>query len=126
MKKSSSALALGFLLLLPSLSCAWSGKVVGVIDGDSITVLHDGRREEIRLWGIYCPEKRQAFGTKAKQATSRLVFGKMAEVNPVDVDRYGRTVAIVTVGTTLVNRELIRQGLAWVYPRYCKRQVCEE
>ncbi len=42
------------------------------------------------------------------------------------VDRYGRTVALVTVETTLVNQELVRQGLAWVYARYCKRPVCRE
>jgi micrococcal nuclease len=72
------------------------------------------------------PERRQAFGSKAKQATSRLTFRKIAEVEPVDQDRYGRTVALVTVGTTLVNEELIRQGLAWVYEEYCDRPVCEK
>ena len=51
-------------------------KVVGVTDGDSITVLHDGRQEQIRLWGIDCPEKRRDFRTKAKQLTSTLVFSR--------------------------------------------------
>ena len=114
------------LLLSPSIASAWSGKVVGVIDGDSITVLHDGRQEQIRLWGIDCPEKGQDFGSKAKHATSILVFGKMVDVDPVTTDRYGRTVALVRVGHTLVNEELIRQGLAWVYTRYCDRLVCEK
>jgi micrococcal nuclease len=54
----------------PGFAWAWSGKVIGVIDGDSITMLHDGRQEQIRLWGIDCPEKRQDFGSKAKQAAS--------------------------------------------------------
>jgi endonuclease YncB( thermonuclease family) len=125
-KKSFSTLALIFLLSLPSLSGAWSGKVVGVTDGDTITALHEGRGERIRLYGIDCPEKRQAFGSKAKQATSLLTFRKVAKVEAVDRDRYGRTVALVTVGTTLVNQELIRQGLAWVYTRYCTRPVCRE
>jgi micrococcal nuclease len=111
---------------LPATAAAWSGKVVGVKDGDSVTVLHDGRGEEIRLWGIDCPEKRQAYGTRAKQATSALAFGKVARVVPVDVDRYGRPVAFVWVGDILVNERLIRQGLAWVYTRYCKRSVCGE
>jgi endonuclease YncB( thermonuclease family) len=87
---------------------------------------NEGRGEKIRVYGIDCPEKRQAFGSKAKQATSTLVFGKVVEVEPVNVDRYGRTVALVTVGTTLVNEELIRQGLAWVYVQYCERPVCEK
>jgi micrococcal nuclease len=125
-KKSSLALALILLLSLPSLSWAWSGKVVGVTDGDTITVLHAGRGEKIRLWGIDCPEKRQAFGSKAKHATSALAFGKVAEVEPVDVDRHGRNVAIVTVGRTVVNEELVRQGLAWVDVQYCKRPVCRD
>lgn len=103
------------LFLLPATSAAWSGEVVGVTDGDSITVLHDGRGEQIRMWGIDCPEKNQDFGTKAKHATSILVFAKMVEVEPVTTDRYGRTVAFVRVGDTLVNEELIRQGLAWVF-----------
>jgi len=44
----------------------WMGKVVGVSDGDTITVTHDGKGEKIRLYGIDCPEKRQAFGKRAK------------------------------------------------------------
>jgi micrococcal nuclease len=114
------------LLLAPATAAAWSGKVVGVIDGDSIRVLHEGRQEQISLWGIDCPEKKQDFGTKAKQATSTLVFGKFVEVEPATTDRYGRTVAFVRVGDTLVNEELIRQGLAWVYTRYCDRPICQE
>jgi micrococcal nuclease len=125
-KTSSLAPALTLLLLLPSLCWAWSGKVVGVTDGDTITVLHAGREEQISLYGIDCPEKRQAFGSKAKRATSALTLGKVAKVEPVDVDRYGRTAALVRVGDTLVNEELIRQGLAWVYNRYCDRPVCGE
>ena len=114
------------LFLFPATAAAWSGKVVGVIDGDSITVLHDGRQEQIRLWGIDCPEKHQDFGSKAKHATSILVFAKVVEVEPVTTDRYGRTVAFVRVGDTLVNEEMIRQGLAWVYTRYCDRPICQE
>ncbi len=48
------------------------------------------------------------------------------EVEPVTTDRYGRTVAFVRVGDTLVNEELIRQGLAWMFTRYCDRPICEE
>ena len=66
------------LLLLPSLGIAqdFKGKVVGVIDGDSIRVMHEGKAEQIRLSGIDCPEDGQAFGQRAKQATSSLSFGK--------------------------------------------------
>ena len=54
--------------------------MVGISDGDTITVLHNGKGERIRLHGIDCPEKRQAFGNRAKQFTSTLVFGKAVTV----------------------------------------------
>jgi micrococcal nuclease len=119
-------LAVLCLFLHPATVAAWSGKVVGVIDGDSIKVLHEGRQEQIRLCGIDCPEKHQDLGTKAKQATSALVFNKTVDVDPVTKDRYGWTVAFVEVGDTLVNEELARQGLAWVFMRYCDRPMCQK
>jgi endonuclease YncB( thermonuclease family) len=89
-------------------------------------ILHNGRGEQIRLWGIDCPERGQDFGTRAKQFTSNLVFSRVVDVSPVTTDRYGRTVALVRVKDTLVNEELIRAGLAWVYTRYCDRPICDE
>lgn len=70
MKRNALSLVrVGSLLVLAAVEWAWPGKVVGVIDADSITILHDGRQEQIRLWGIDRPEKQQDFGTKAKQMT---------------------------------------------------------
>jgi len=86
-----------------NLSSPWSEA------GDSIAVLRDVRGEQIHLWGIDCPDKNQDFGTKAKHATSILVLAKVMEVESVTTDRYGRTVAPVRVGDTLVKEELIRQ-----------------
>jgi endonuclease YncB( thermonuclease family) len=127
MRRNALTLVLvAYLLGLPCLGWAWSGKVVRVIDGDSITVLHDERGEQIRLYGIDCPEKGQDFGNRAKQFTSNLVFSKVVDVSPVTTDRYGRTVAFVRVRDTLVNEELIRAGLAWVYTKYCDRAICNE
>ena len=60
------------VLILPSVSFAWQGKVVGISDGDTITVLHNNRGEKVRLYGIDTPEKRQDFGNKAKRAYSDL------------------------------------------------------
>ena len=65
MNRNALALVLvGCLLVLSALGWAWSGKVVGVIDGDSITVLHDGRREQISLWGIDCPRNIRTLGRR--------------------------------------------------------------
>ncbi len=111
-------LLLSLLLILlttfPCLAWAWSGMVVGVTDGDTIKVMGSHNKQvKIHLYGIDCPEKSQAFGKKAKQFTSGMVFGKIVEVDPVTVDRYGRTIALVydTDGKSL-NEELIRAGLA--------------
>jgi len=116
-------------LLSPLTAQAWEGKVVGVTDGDTITVLQDKTPVKVRLYGIDCPEKRQAFGTRAKQFTSDLVFGKVVDVwsYPGYVDRYGRTVGIVRLADeTVVNQEIVRVGFGWVYPAYCKKPVCLE
>ena len=59
-----------WLIVQPGLAAAFTGQVVGVIDGDTIDVLHNGQAERIRLNGIDCPEKKQAYGKKAKQFTS--------------------------------------------------------
>jgi endonuclease YncB( thermonuclease family) len=72
-----------------------------------------------------CPEKSQDSGTKAKHITSILVFAKVVEVEPLTVDRYGQTVAFVRVCDTVVNEELMRQGLAWVFIRYSARPICQ-
>jgi endonuclease YncB( thermonuclease family) len=121
----SLTLLLIFLSAFPYLAWAWSGKVISIADGDTITVLRDKEQVRIRLYGIDCPEGGQAFGKKAKQFTSSMVFGKVVEVESVDIDRYGRTVALVTVFQRLVNEELVNAGFAWIYTRYCDRPICE-
>ena len=101
-----------------------TAKVVGVADGDSITVLAPGNQQvKIRLHGIDCPESGQAFGKRAKQFTSNQCFGKTITYRKVDIDRYGRTVATVYLddGREL-NLEIIRAGYAWHYRRYSDRQ----
>ncbi len=111
------------LLTSQTLAADFSGRVVGVSDGDTITVMHNGKGERIRLHGIDCPEKRQAFGKRAKQFTSNLVFAKTVTVQALDLDRYGRTVGVVLLpdGRSL-NHELVRAGLAWMYRRYTNDQ----
>ncbi|MFZ0257849.1 MAG: thermonuclease family protein [Gammaproteobacteria bacterium] len=77
---------------------------------------------KIRLAEIDAAERRQPYGTKAKQALSDLTFGKSARVVEVDRDRYGRIVGQVYVGNLDVNAELVRQDYAWVYRKYAKRE----
>ncbi len=112
------------LIVLPGSSWAWEGKVVGVTDGDTISVMHDGKAEKIRIYGVDCPESHQDFGQKAKQFTSDMVFNKVVEVKSTDTDRYGRTVGLVSVDGRSLNEELVKAGMAWVYTQYCKESFC--
>jgi micrococcal nuclease len=115
-------LTCSILFLLPYAAFAdFSGAIVSVLDGDTIDVFHNGHPERIRLNGIDCPEKGQAFGQKAKQFTSTLVHGKEVTIRVLRKDRHGRTVAEVLLPDgTNVSRELLRAGLAWWYRQYSK------
>lgn len=101
---------------------SFSGQVVGVSDGDTIKVMRAGKAVKVRLSGIDCPERRQAFGRRAKRFTSDLVFRKTVTVEIEDIDRWGRLVAEVLLpdGKNL-NHELVRAGLAWWYRRYAPK-----
>lgn len=124
MKNSISlAVALCALLLLPLLGFTeeYNGRVVGVSDGDTLTLLVDGRRQvKVRLAEIDAPEGGQPYGNRAKQELSALTFNKEARVRVQDTDRYGRTVGRVFVGGVDVSAEMIRRGAAWVFRKYVK------
>lgn len=114
-----------FYLILPCPAWAWTGRVVDVAAGEKITVLKNGKRVEILLYGIDCPEEDQPFGNQARQFTSKMVSDKVVEVYRMDTDEQGRTVALVSVDKSLLNEELVKAGLAWVYNNYCHEMLCE-
>jgi endonuclease YncB( thermonuclease family) len=121
MKLRSLALAAAALIAAgqPAFAERIAGRVVGVADGDTLTVLTDHKRQvRVRLAGIDTPERRQPYGTRARQVLSALAFGRSAEVEVEDTDRYGRSVGRVRVGGRDVNAEMVRRGAAWVYVRY--------
>ena len=125
--RKTKAFILGLvLILLPSFSWAWSGEVVGITDGDTITVLNSKTLKDVKisLYGIDCPEGEQPFSKKAKKFTSKLVYGRVVEVKVMDTDRYGRTVALVAVNRQILNEELLKAGYAWVYYQYCHKLIC--
>ena len=96
----------------------FTGKVVAVADGDTITVLHDKAQVKVRLTEIDAPEKAQAFGNRSKQSLTDLCLDKTAVLAEKGKDRYGRTLARVTCNGTDVNAEQVRRGLAWAYTKY--------
>ena len=115
--------ALVFLLciLSPAHAETLVGRVVGVHDGDTLTLLNDQKRQtKVRLAEIDTPESKQPYGSRSKQALSDLVFGKAVQVEVRNIDRYGRTVGRVSVGSTDVNAAMVASGAAWVYRQYSK------
>ncbi len=80
--------------------------MVSVYDGDTIKVQRGSQQIKIRLYGIDTPEKKQAYGNQAKSLTNKLVRGKTVNVDPIDTDRYGRTVGLVSVNGQSVNKRL--------------------
>lgn len=112
--------AIWILLCVPSVF-GQTGRVVRVLDGDTLSLLTDDKQEiRVRLKEIDAPEKNQAFGYRSKQALLVMCAGKRAELKDTSEDRYGRTLAQVYCNDVYVNKELVNIGLAWVYRRYSK------
>lgn len=114
-----------FLAILPSLCLAetLSGRIVGVVDGDTVDLLVDGRDlVRVRIAGIDAPERGQPFGQRSKQKMSDMVFGKPADVVFDKRDRYGRTIGKVIVNGRDAGLLLIDSGLAWHYKKYEREQ----
>lgn len=96
------------------------GAVVKIADGDTFTLLYPGNEQvKVRLYGIDCPERAQAFGVAARKALGDMLEGHRVYVSEQDRDRYGRVVAIAYRDDDLnINEELLRQGFAWHYRAY--------
>lgn len=106
------------------------GRVIGVADGDTITLLlvsgTTKTPRKIRISGIDAPEKAQAFGAVAKNVMSQLAYGSDATAECRTVDRYGRSICLVRVKGIDVGLRMIELGLAWHYKHYANTQPREE
>lgn len=104
-----------------------TGKVIAVVDGDTIKVL-DAQyfQYKVRLAGIDAPESKQAYGARSKKHLSDLVFGKTVTVEFTKQDRYGRIVGKVLHGKLDLDLQQIEAGLAWHYKQYAKEQSPED
>lgn len=126
--KIFQCLATLLLFLSASLNAGTlEGKVVGVADGDTITVLEaNNTQHKIRLQGIDAPEKAQAFGQKSKQSLHQLIHNKQVSVEFQKKDKYGRIVGKVLHEGTDVCLEQIKLGMAWHYKQYASEQSKED
>jgi endonuclease YncB( thermonuclease family) len=135
--KTIALICLGLTVPLSALSAQiFSGEVVAVADGDTITVLDDSRRQiKVRLAGIDAPEKMQPYGQKSKATLSVAAFGKKVNVIGSKVDRYKRLIAKVVVpsdatctnvlcpGSIDVGLRQVELGMAWWYRKYAIEQT---
>jgi endonuclease YncB( thermonuclease family) len=104
-----------------------TGRVVGVADGDTLTVLDaTNTQHKIRLSGIDSPEKKQPFGQHCKQSLSALAYGRTVSVESNKLDRYGRMIGKVLVDGEDANLEQVRRGCGWHYKQYMNEQVLDD
>jgi len=102
----------------------FSAKVVAVLDGDTVLVVHRaaGQRAgglmKIRLAEIDAPEKKQAYGPASRSSLLKMVLRRQVWVHTLAVDKYGRAIAQLKVNGHSVNEEMVRHGMAWEYSHY--------
>lgn len=112
---------LAYVLLLvggPAEAAEFSGKVIAVLDGDTLLVQRGGKPVKVRLAEMDAPEKAQPYGAASQKSLAELVMGQQIRVAVRAVDNYGRLIATVRVNGTNANHEQVRRGMAWEYSRF--------
>lgn len=97
-----------------------SVKIIQVIDGDSLKIIKNGQKAECRLLGIDTPEFDQKWGREAKKYVSKHYLNKKVDISITGKDKYHRFLIIVHTKTGSLNEELVKLGLAWIYPKPCQ------
>lgn len=116
------------LLLISFLFFLQSGvwRVQWCIDGDTLILYKDTQLLRVRLAYIDCPELHQEYGEQAKEELALLTYGHPLTIKRIDVDKYGRTVALVYSGDVCINEQLVKQGYCWCYEKYCPPSYYQE
>ncbi|EHE8216785.1 thermonuclease family protein [Salmonella enterica] len=116
---SCSVYATGIPIGLIPYQCFFKGKVIRVLDGDTIEVLQDKKPIRVRLANIDAQEKKQAFGRWSTNQLKALLAGQSVTVSYTQTDRYGRIIGrVFTMNGTEASRFMVQSGAAWVYERY--------
>ena len=123
-----SAIAFFLVLYLQALSAVnaevIAGRIVGISDGDTVTLLNANKRQyKIRMSGIDAPEKKMPFGQRSKEHLSDLVFSKDVQVETEKLDRYGRMLGKILLDRQDINLAMVNAGLAWHYKKYQQEQT---
>lgn len=123
----TALLALGALLSFSVHAELLLGRIVGISDGDTVTLLDASQRQyKIRLTGIDAPEKKMPFGQRSKEHLSDLIFSKDVQVETEKLDRYGRTLGKILFDRKDINLAMINAGLAWHYKKYQREQSASD
>ena len=118
-----AGLLLGLVLLAPVTAATLTGRVVRILDGDTVEVLDATQHtERVRMGGIDAPEKTQAFGTQAKQRLADLAGGQAVSVDWQKRYRNGRVVGRLLAADRDVGLQLVREGYAWWYRAFADEQ----
>ncbi len=107
--------------------CAWAyevtGRVIGVHDGDTVTVLDQTKTQhKVRLAGIDAPELKQSYGNKSKQHLSDNVFGHDVRLDCSKREKYMREVCVIYVNGQDANLAQVKEGMAWWYRQFQREQ----
>jgi endonuclease YncB( thermonuclease family) len=125
--RGPALIAISLMLLTTATNAGTlTGLVVGITDGDTLTLLVDRQQFKIRVASIDAPERHQAWGDKSKLNISRLSFNQPAVADCPKVDRWGRQICKVTVNGVDIGLEQIKDGVAWWYRKYAKEQSTED
>jgi len=120
----TSTILLALLWALPAPAATLTGRVVRVVDGDTLVVLSAGdAQHKVRLAGIDAPERAQPYGHKSTEHLAGLVAGRFVVVDWEKWDRYGRIVGKVLLAHEDVCLEQVQAGLAWHFKRYQSEQT---
>lgn len=111
-----------FLSITVQADTTVSGKVIKVADGDTLTLRIKSKQLKIRLAEIDTPEKAQAYGMLARKALVDKVMGEIINVRITTTDRYGRSIGHIFLNDRDINREMVKEGHAWVYRQYLRDQ----
>lgn len=122
MKMKSLLMVVGSILFLyscMSYAAELQGKVIRVLDGDTIEVLQENKPVRVRLANIDAPEKKQAYGRWSTNQLKGLVAAQPVTVTYTQTDRYGRIIGRVFMTNGIeANRFMVKSGAAWIYERY--------
>ena len=114
-------------ILIVFCSCKnYSGKIISVHDGDSVTMLSKGKVYKIRLYEIDAAELQQTYGIEAKEYLSNLVLNKTVEAKEIAIDKYHRHVCKLFLNGLYINEQMVVSGNAWAFIPYCSKKLLNE